>query len=302
MLGKGYLPLNGATHESYHTAVLRLVRQGHAPLASEFLATGDARAGFVDAASLPDRVAEVAVAVPGEGLRTEIAGHGFSSFQHFQLPTDIGYRWSSDDSLTLSTVTALASQIAHMRVVESRGGLRPPLADNTESSPIERAIAAQPSFAVGVFRFPSAAESASFYADAAKNWARAGNAAGFARCGGYALHFVQDACVPHHAWGVLFHGHCAWEDCLQVFWRETYEEVVQANLFATTIRLAVERELVDLGRLATVGSLVAANAQWARHHFGAPADLPECPRDEALRVSIRALATSVRALTIMSEA
>jgi hypothetical protein len=256
---------------------------------------------FIDAGSLPDRVCEVAIAVPGEELRTEIAGHGLSSFQHFQLEAGTGYRWSSDASLALSTVTALASQIAGMRVVENRNGLRPPLADNTEPSPIERAVAAQPGFTLGVFRFPSAGESASFYADAAKNWARARNSAGFARCAGYACHFVQDACVPHHARGVLLHGHCSWEDELQVYWRETYEEVVQANLFVTTIKNAVERELADLRGFATVGAVVEANAHWARRHFGPSVDLPECPRDQTLRVSIRALASSVMALTIMSE-
>jgi hypothetical protein len=320
--------LNGYTHEEYAKAVARLiVSHGFAPGAARFLQ--EDRSEFIEAASLPDRVDEVACAVPGHGRVTSLLGHGMSSFEHFQA-FQRGYRWVDDPSLSLgvaaevaakvlaalvpipglglvagavadlaSTSSALA-KVGGFRISVNDSGIRPPLVDFVRDTPMRLAVAQQPGWSLGTFCFPSAASVASFYALAAQRWALVGSPTGWRSCAGYAVHLVQDCCVPHHAWGALLMGHSEFENNLQDAWHQTFAEVLEANLFASTIARAVEIELARMTSCCLVADLCEANAAWSVAKFGEAHELAECPGNVALAVSIRAVASSVRACELMA--
>lgn len=320
------LPLNGATHVAYGKTVARLiVAHGFAPAAARFLTTPEERAPFIEACALPDLVHEVACNLPGAGPQTDLLGHGLSSFQHFQI-FQRGYRWHDDPSLSLgdtaeavagllaalaplpglglvadlaSAASALA-RIAGLRISVSDSEPQPPVTGLLRDAPMRAALAQQPGFSIGTFCFPSAASGASFYGLASRRWADQGVATGWRRCAGYALHLVQDSCVPHHAWGVLLFGHADWEDALQAAWHETLTEVLEANLFEATIAKTVACDLTDVAGCLSLAELCEANAAWAVTRFGTAHHLEECPGDVALRVSIRAIAASVHACQLMS--
>jgi hypothetical protein len=293
--------VNGATHEQYAKVTAHLVRARGGVLGDLLR---DGRNEFVTAASLPDRVHEVACSVPGGGARVELFGHGLSSCEHFQREVQAGYRWMEDGSLSVvGAPSAAMTAAAGMRIAVHDEDPRPPLTPLWRPTPMALALRAQPGRALGFFEFPSAGAVADFYAAAAQSWARdEGNAVGWRRCAGYALHFVQDACVPHHAWGVLLYGHASWEDELQAAWHRVLVDTVEGDLVDSTLAPAVASELRGLQGLRHVSEVCEANAAWSRARFGAPHDLPECPGGVALRVSVRAIAASIRACELMGGA
>jgi len=288
--------MNGPTHELYAKATaLLILEHGFAPLARRWLLDGHPE--FWTAASLPDQVHEVACDVPAEGLRTELLGHNLASFEHSQP----GYRWTQDISLSLAgPLSAAIMAAADMRIVSQLADPQAPLAPLLRPSPMVAAAGVQVGKTLGFFEFPAASEGAQFFADAARSWAfDEDNGTGWRRCAGYALHFVQDACVPHHAWGALFYGHQAWEDALELAWARLWVDTVNGGLVGSELAPAVASELQDLEGAASVAEVCQVNAAWACHRFGQPHDLPECPGDVALRVSVRAIAASIRTCEMM---
>jgi len=55
----------------------------------------------------------------------------------------------------------------------------------------------------------------------------------------------------------------------------------------------------DCGQ-GSIEELCEANAEWARRWFGAPGKLEECTGDAALAVSVRAVASSMAAINLMT--
>lgn len=284
--------MNGNTHQDYAKTVARLVLTSElAPDVRPYLV--DHRDQFVDAASMPDRVAEVACSG-----KTVLLDHNLSSFEHFQP----GYRWDRDPSLSVAgLLTGAVAAVAGMRITANPDGERPPLTGLLELTPMQRAALGQPGVTLGAFHFPSASEGADHFASGARHWRGERNFAGWRRCAGYALHFVQDACVPHHVWGALLLGHAQWEVQLEASWRETMRETIQdSGIFQATVARAVRAALVELDECRTVGELCEANAAATVARFGEPHDLVECPGNDALAVSIRAIASSLRACQLMT--
>lgn len=293
--------MNSPTHSSYAwTAGVLIDSLGLAPEAARFL-RGTDRATFVRAAALPDQVCEVCCHVPGDGVVSELWGHPLAAFQHF-LVDGKGYRWLDDVSLSAigRVATAGAADVANLYVVEGERPLRPPLTGNLDDTPMHQAVAGQPDTEVGTFRFPSASQLAEYWARGACYWAVQQNVQGWQNCAGYVCHLVQDCLVPHHAWGCLLYGHQDWEDQLQRSWHETLTEVRDAGLIAAELLPAVRDDLGILASVGTVAALCSANAAFARNYLGPPHDLHDCPGDVALRVSVRAVAASIRAYQLMT--
>jgi hypothetical protein len=293
--------VNGATHESYAKATARLVlAHGFAPAAVPLLSEKATRDQFLSASSMPDSVQEVSVRVPGDGEQTDLFEQNLSSLGHFQLEGDRGYLLTADSSLYVPGAAAAALGMGRCRVSSSEDGIRPPLAGLLDERPIALACRAQDGETLGVFRFPSAAQGAEYFARGARYWLSEGNLAGARGCLGYACHFVHDVLVPHHAWGSILDGHQDWENAQEREWLRTIVKVqVDNNLFADTVGKSVRRELGAMTSV-TVGDLCREGAAWARHKFGEPRHLDECTGDVALDVSIRAIAASVRALELVA--
>lgn len=294
--------MNGPTHSSYcWTAAVLIDSLGLAPEAARFL-RGTDHATFVRAGALPDQVCEVCCHVPGDGQVSELFAHPLAAFQHF-LADGRGYRWLDDVSLPAvgRVAAAGAANVADLYVTEGDKPPRPPLTGNLDDTPMHMAVAGQPDTEVGTFRFPSAAQVAEYWARGALSWAGQGNVQGWQNCAGYVCHLVQDCLVPHHAWGCLLYGHQPWEDQLQRAWHETITEVRDAGLIASELLPAVRDDLGILSHVGSVDALCSTNAAWARGYFGPPHDLPECPGDVALRVSVRAVAASIRACQLMTQ-
>jgi len=290
---------NGRTHEEIGKAAARLVLTcGLTPSAMSLLLEG--RPDFIAACSLPDRVDEVACVLPGEGPQTVLLGHNLSSFRHFQVG-ERGYRWLADDSLSIGgALVAAAGAVIGAQIVEYRNGLRPPPTGLEGATPLERALLEQPGATVGTFRFPSAGEEADHYAQGARYWLANGSPDPARRCAGMVAHLVTDACCPPHGWGQILHGHAAFEDALEAQWHETLAEMIEAEQVADVLAPAVREELADI-KATSIEDLCIENSLWTRRAFGEPRDMPECPGDVALRLSVRAVAATLRALELMTE-
>jgi hypothetical protein len=281
--------------------VARLViEHGFAPAFRRFLLSPADRREFWTAASLPDRVGEVAVYLPGEGFQLEILGHGLASFQHFQHATGAGYCWRDDSSLTGvgEAIAPLVMRAAGMRVMACQEGEHTPLTGLAEDSPISIACAEQQRATLGDFRFPSAGMSTEFWHRSVCYWLSSDNGPGVRRGLGYLLHFIHDALVPHHAWGWLLHGHAAFEDALELEWTNTMIGLeADPAVLGVSLTRVVGEALAELRRWKTIGELCAAGGAWSRATFGRHAR-DVCPGDDATRISIQAIAASIRALEI----
>jgi hypothetical protein len=321
--------MNSYTHEEYAKATARLIlSDGFAPAAKRFLLEGHPQ--FTDSAALPDLVHEVALVVPGRPPFTELLRHGLSSFQHFQI-YQRGYRWQDDPSLALGgtaetiakvigalaplpglgiligavadpqAATGALARVAGLRLTISESDPRPPFTGLSGATPMRDALAQQPGFPIGSFYFPSAASGCAFYARAAVHWASVGDLVNWRICAGYVMHLLQDCCAPHHVWGVLLFGHAEWEDAMQAAWHEVLAEVLADRSFGEHIGKAVRNELQFLTGITSVAELCEVNAAWTATRFGSAQELSECPGNVALRVSVRAVAASVRACEMMAQ-
>jgi hypothetical protein len=290
------------THESYSKVTRSLiVRHGFAPSVVDLLSDATTADEFVTAAALPDLVNELACQVPGLGPQTSMLGHNLASLEHFQRADGRGYYWPGDESLTVAgRLVETAAAVAQAHVTVNHTGEPAPLVPMLDPPPVVASVASQPSATVCSCDFPSAALGAAYYGEAARQWAAQGNTAGWRRCAGYALHFVQDCLVPHHAWGCLLYGHAAFEDELEARWARTLTDTVEAGLVGSQLAHAVWRELHPLDGATSLDALCQSLAMATRAHFGGPTNLAECSGDVALAVSVRAVAASVRACELMT--
>jgi hypothetical protein len=277
----------------------------------------------IEAAAAPDRIRDTYLTLPSlpDVINPfpdvyNIRGHNMTSFQHFMCNRNgkpAGYLWKQDASLTAVGGWASSELLELMRTEvrwrqDTKGEMPPEM--HKLFTPMELRADEQKGVTLDAFEFPSADVVGGFYADHAyaawvvedfKTWRK---------CAGFALHFVQDALVPHHTWGVLEYGHNAWENAIEVFWREHLRLIHSTDptgkLYQDTVCKAVAEELAAIVKCGhtKVADLIYANAYsttaWLKFRgMAAPTDLDECPALDGLRICIRAVAASVRALMLM---
>jgi hypothetical protein len=274
---------------------------------------------YKQAASLPDRIRDTELELP-DFFHDKycVAGHNLSSSQHFECSnngTARGYLWKEDRSLSLigDVISENLLSLFHTRVIylPDRTGEAPPSYADGRPTPMAQSFAEQPNTTLGDFVFPAASLVGDFYAGLARDaWGKQ-NTALWRRAAGFALHFVQDALVPHHCWGALLFGHSDWEDTIDTFWTGQLREMLIAGnsdrIYGDTVAKAVGKELAaaDLSAAKSVADVVKANAAFtlawlAAEGSGQPQDLADCSMIDGLRVCTRAVASSVRALLLMS--
>lgn len=260
--------MNGRHHRSLTRATLALMG-----------ISGDEAEAMIQASQAPDHLRDVLVHMPGEGYQDRIFDKELAAFLHFQLVGGRGYCWQDDASLSiLDDLGDLGMRATRMTVLGT-------------SVPMLRACKEQPGVVLCDFRFPSAAKACGCYAAMSEGRDSV--------LMGMALHFVQDCCVPHHAWGALRWGHQAWEDGAEALWLDHVGRLmVDPAAIPDTLGRAAAAEACDQ---ASVEELCEANAEWARRWFKTPGHLDECTGDAALAVSIRAIASSMQAIQLMTK-
>lgn len=167
-------------------------------------------------ADLPDRIEDITVGRFG----TKIAGHVLSALDHFVVQTAKGlfrgYCWHSDRSLwhCIRRFDPRVGDVACVTepwvpVVGRLQASRHPLVLLIE------ALSGKATLDVDNFTFPTSAVMASWV------WSQVGRTAPLdisdlpnPKAVGSVLHFIQDACVPHHARGWMAHGHASFEERL----------------------------------------------------------------------------------------
>lgn len=229
---------------------------------------------LISGSSAPDFSVDVFCHVPFEGEESHLLDRNLTSLQHFQRLGDEGYLWREDESLRPWQELGELGMRAVRMVVDGA------------SVPVMRACERQRGVALCDFRFPSASAVADYWSQ-------------FMDMAGQVLHFVQDACVPHHAWGVLRWGHVEWEAAAADEWAKHLRMLAMANepgLIRETLGKAVTAERFSA---RTIAGLVRENAAWSVSRFGNARDLPECGPIDALAVSVRAVGTSMLALRLM---
>jgi len=280
---------------------------------------------FVEAAAAPDRIRDTCLTVPS--LPGPInpfpdtyafLGHNLASFQHFECTRNglsSGYLWNEDASLTLpgEWATAELMEYLHTHVVcqQDPKGEKQPFPGNG-SSPMSVCYEAQKGKTLDAFEFPSASSMGDWYGERSLDAWKAGYFSDWRRGAGFALHFVHDALVPHHVWGNLLHGHSEWENQIEAFWKEHLRLLQSTDptgqLYQDTVCKAVGDELGDIlkqERDKSVAGLIRANAayttEWLAYKgLTGSAHLKVCASNDALRICIRAVAASVRALMLMT--
>jgi hypothetical protein len=168
-------------------------------------------------ASLPDEVQDIAAGRFG----TKIAGHNLSAMTHFCVPTDQsghfrGYCWHSDRSLCHS-LRKFDPRVGDVRVqtdpwmpivgraIAEKHPLRVLIADLQGKATLD----------VDNFTFPTAAIMAEWV------WKIVTSLNGYpsAKAVACICHWIQDACVPHHAHGWLTNGHTGTERRIRDEWK-----------------------------------------------------------------------------------
>lgn len=237
---------------------------------------------LIAASSAPDHLSDVLCRVPFEAPEPHLFGRQLTSLLHFQLPKGEGYCWQGDASLSvLEGIGDLGMRVTRMTVLGT-------------SVPMLRACSEQPGTALCDFRFPSAARVGGFYAVASRDtpaWM------------GFALHFVQDACVPHHAWGVLRFGHQDHENEQEKEWGHYVQALRNASQPGMLELCPIYVEAMEAcRRIGSIELLIEANAEWSRARFGEPHDFPECSPLDAIAIGCRAVAATIRAINLMTVA
>lgn len=234
------------------------------------------REPLIQGAEGADFLEDVLCSVPFEGEQPCLLGKDLTSLQHFQRSDDSGYYWHADRSLGgLEELGDIAMHLARTEVT----GTTPPMV---------RACEVRPRAPLSDLVFPSAGQVGSYWSTFPAGCDHAGTA----------LHLVQDACVPHHVWGVLRWGHQEWEDACEGLWFQ-HREMVQGNAESMArVASAVRAELAGIST-TTVEGLIKANAAWTFRWFGPGRHLDVCPISECLASCVRAVASSMRAIAIM---
>lgn len=231
------------------------------------------RAALIEGAAGADYLDDVTCPVP---FHDEFPGT-WSALCHFQRADGSGYLWFSDPSLGgLAPIGEAAMLMAGAPV-------------SGKSEPMKAACLIQQGRVLADFRFPSAARMGSYWST-------------FPACSienGRALHMIQDACIPHHAWNVLLWGHQDFEDALEHLWDQH-----RTMLKACDDPKQAERDFCKLVRdveckATTVERLIKDNAAWTLEWFGKPHRHEECSIQDCLAVCVRAVASTIHGLRLM---
>ena len=209
--------MNSEHHELLARALVDVLRGlGCAVPASVVLRAFD-HLGDVDelarASSAPDRVKDITIQLPGCAPSREALGQNLSSLLHFAG----GYCWDHDQSLP-----GVAAEIAH--IFEAPLGYDPEPAGERSPGLHRHPMAAmlvlmEGRHGLGRFIFPSAENMLAYYVREAREAWRGNDLSRWRACAGFALHYLADLHIPHHAWGVLRYGHQEYEDAIEAEWR-----------------------------------------------------------------------------------
>lgn len=310
--------MNSAHHEQIALDTLECAKVifGHHKIFYAFREKEFCRELF-QAASAPDRLRDIRIPLLGSlGDSYEFAGKNLEAFTHFlperserpgtirspsTVPPLAGYCWRKDPGAPTAATLAFALLDLPVEYRPENFGERAPGYD--AATPMAKAVFAQSGAELGRFMFPSLEEMANYYAGQARlAWAR-GDFSTWRRCVGYVLHYLADACVPHHVWGTLFLGHQAWENMCERFWLEHVNRIkiatgeAHGQLYADTVGKAVSCVKFKADNIA---DLIDEVADCTRARFGNQRELSECSNSEALVASVWAIAASVKALEILS--
>jgi hypothetical protein len=253
---------NGAQHESLTRAALVLLRRKRGEFSTQ----------MIHGSSAPDHAVDVFVHMPNGARVTSVLGREVTALQHF-LP---GFCWQNDPSLSvLEEIGDLGAKVLNMVV-------------SGNSVPMVRALRNQPRRTLCELRFPSAADVGGYHAAVAD---------GDPYIIGMACHMIQDCAQPHHATGRLLGGHQKWEDQAEQLWRQHVEMLMMApEMIFDTLGAAVAKEQFSA---TSVEELCEENAEWSRRWF-AKRDITECTINDALAISVRAVAATMRGIQLMT--
>lgn len=279
--------MNRETHESYARMLVKILSHIDPKLAKKIFCYPGCIGDFATHMSMPDRAKDLTIKVPGMTIDS-VLGHNLTSMQHF-LVNGHGYCMNSDPSLSvLDEGTSILASLVGAKVEEVRDPNIPTTLCTVLSETQHKAELTK---CLKDIVFPSAWNSyISWGLEAYYNFSHS-NMQDFVRHAGYALHFVQDACVPHHAWGALLYGHAEWEESLARLWNNHVVALGQAsdaNLWWDTLGQKIEQE-------ATGHRTLQEYANQTIVQFGKAKNMPECDELGMLRVSIQALTASLDA-------
>jgi hypothetical protein len=211
--------MNSQTHELIARALVDVLRGlGCAVPASVVLRAFD-HPGDVDelarASSAPDRVRDIKIKLPGCSQSYGVDGKNLSSLTHFCNPAGRGYSWYNDSSLPWGSAELLHLVDAPLSWDPAPDGERSP---GIGPHPEEVALAVGEHM-LGSHVFASAETMLRYYVREARDAWRANDLSRWRACVGFALHYLADLHIPHHAWGVLRYGHQPFEDAIEAEWR-----------------------------------------------------------------------------------
>lgn len=282
--------MNGITHRQYAAAAIDLLRHHKHPAAALFTEPACVDA-FVACSSIPDAAAELEV-----GGKLEWFGHTVASLLHFQNASGQGFRMNSDPSMGITGAAAdMGTTIGHMLVTISEQAPAPPMANVATGSPVALAVVAQQLVPFSRFHFPSAGECASYHLESATNWLKEGNTLAAVRSLAYAVHFPCDLLIAQHTRLALWWGHQEHENDLERHWTVTHSGTFAVGSFPARMVQLIDEERAELATCQRVAQICHANVAWTQGHYPHPGELKECPGNHADRISLRAIASIVRA-------
>lgn len=201
---------------------------------------GDIIAQYAD---FPDRVGDVYIT----GVGTTIVGRQLCSLTHYCVPTSRrtfrGYAWKRDDSVPHLN---LPDRDVRCLVDRWTGVSKKHRAEH----PLVKLLAVEGyTHAADEMTWPTAAAMADWLAhDPEPSYQTIGAS----------LHFVQDACVRHHACGWLMYGHGAYEATLQEFWYKLSSSGPTGQVLA---RIRTKGRM--MGPRSAVEMCARRSAEWA---------------------------------------
>jgi len=232
---------------------------------------------FRDYLAAPDLIRDLYIEVLlGLANRYEFFNHNLSAFQHFIIPEDSddkyrGYRWDCDDSLGSSleeagnVIMGIAS-VKYDTNVDAYGFDQRTMAD----SPMNKLVSKVGDVDLDDFEFPTASTVGGYYGTVAENTNDQITKAGAA---GFSLHFVMDACCPHHIAGYLLSEHTKWEEALESNWLKRFDQPknqAQLDKKFTIIAGEVSDYLgknPDLAKLNSVEKVIESNANYIHNEW-----------------------------------
>jgi hypothetical protein len=288
---------------------LRLLGDARKPIIAAALSERAYCRELLQAASAPDRLREVSIpAVKTFGDEHVFAGNNAASFCHFEAYTPgaasprpgplNGYCWIEDIGTSWASATLLKVMDTAPEYSPENFGERAP--GYPLITPMGIAASMQPKSKLAYYRFPSATAMAEHFATLARRYWRQKDYANWRLCVGYVLHFLADVCVPHHIWGTLFLGHSDWEKECEAHWLKHQQmlRLAEQDEYLNSVLPAIDAEIPK--NVDSILELMKVTVLKTRIRFGTPRDIEECPLNNAMRVSVTAIAASVKAIEILS--